>query len=135
MSKSYRLVQLCFLLALLPGCTNFHRSVVADSTTTYVGLKQPNTRELNPIFKDSSPEMTAVGGAALVIATQWVAKKILPKKDCVSFTSFITSGKYGAAANNLGVISGAGDASKVIGLGVGVYSYNKIPRDEGLCDE
>lgn len=118
----------------MPETTHFQRAVIADSVTSYAGLTRRNVEELNPIFKDSSPATVALGGGALSFGMQWAAKKLMSRRDCLVFTRILTAGKYGAAANNAGVIFDAGKAAVAAGLATGFYAYNKLPYESSDCD-
>lgn len=93
--------------------------VAADVVSTAVGLSVPGIVELNPLAAISLPlRIMAIEHA-----------KTLPREQAQPILDKTEAAGWGAAANNLLVLAGAGSIAPVIGLAVG-YAIWKSGEDE-----
>ena len=108
-------------LSLLAGCS-VNQAIVADSVTTYAGIKHSNAEESNSILP-SSAAGAAIGSAALKVGMLQVAKRYAPRI-CKPMAKMVYASSIGAATNNLGVIGDAKNSTSVVtGVGAGVFAF------------
>ena len=93
--------------------------LAADAISTAVGLTVPGIVELNPLAAISLPlRIMAIEHA-----------KTLPREQAQPILDSTQAAGWGAAANNLLVLAGAGTIAPVVGLAVG-YAIWKSGEDE-----
>lgn len=96
----------------------FDAAVISDSITTYYAIETETGVEANPLLPESAM------GAAVTSAVISYGARYLGKNTpyCRRLYRTLSAMKFGAAANNLGVIEGSGDP-QYIGVTFGFFMY------------
>jgi len=113
-----KLIRTVLLTLLLAGCA--HSGPVADGVTTFAGLAA-GAQEINPIIAVNPIVM-----APLSIAARTGAVRYARGTDgCSEVVGAVDSLGWGAAANNIAVLAGAGPAAIPIGVIAMLLTYEK----------
>ena len=105
---------------------------VADKSTTVVGLATNTVIETNPILASVGGAGIAAAGVGL-IALRNTSIKDQSLTECIEASKSLGGLGWGAAANNVLAILGAGPMALLVGIGSGTAAYKQ--EYKGSCVE
>lgn len=105
-------------LLVLSGCAQ--TGPVADGATTFAGLAA-GARESNPIIAVNPTIMVPLS----IVARNGAMRYARGADNCVEVVGVVDSFGWGAAANNIAVMAGAGPAAVPIGVIATLVMYDK----------
>ncbi len=124
-----RRLVLLLVLCGVSGCS-VNQAIMADSLTTAYGIEKGHGAEGNPILPKGAYSAAAVS-AGLKYTALHFAKKY---GHCKTVAKSIYSTSLGAAASNMAVIGGSGDAPAVgVATGVGAYKFGANSAASKYC--
>lgn len=113
------LITLAFASNARAGEVEAYGGIAADAVTTGIALSMPGIVETNPLGWATLPIRLAVMQHA----------KSLPREQGQPLMDSVSATGWGAAANNLAVLAGAGPAAPVVAIAVG-YAMWKAGEKE-----
>ena len=103
------LVSLAVASTAHAGEVEGYSGLAADAVTTSIALSMPGIAEANPLGWATVPIRLAIMQHA----------KTLPREQAQPLMDSVSASGWGAAANNLAVLAGAGPAGAILGIAVG----------------